>query len=141
LIGREKSGVVVIGSAYPGGSVIIATGYLNYIDYVFLLLSADTVLLPYPSRAIRGSVRNKVLEAGYAGKPIVSTKYEMLFLEEAKPWIHYIPLEDIVEKPCAIAHGIHKQAVLLRELVTRNYSFSSFKKILLLAKMIIKEPL
>lgn len=135
--------VIITGSIYPGGNDIIATGYLNYINYISLLLSADVVVLPYPSRAICGGVRNKVLEAAYAGKPVVSTKYGMLFLKEVKPWIHYIPLEDIVRREfCVITYEMHNQGASLREIVTRNYSFGSFrKKILLLVKMIIKEPL
>jgi glycosyltransferase involved in cell wall biosynthesis len=70
---------------------ILATGYLEYVKYVTLVLSADAIILPYPSNAICGGIRNKVLEAGYAGKLVISTKYGMLFVEGAKPWVHYIP--------------------------------------------------
>jgi len=142
LLGKDVLAVIT-GSVYPGSNNIIATGYLNYVNYIALLLSADAVLLPYPSRAICGGVRNKVLEAGYAGKPVISTKYGMLFLEKARPWIHYIPYEDIVKgRTRAVVRELHNQAASLRELVINNYSFNSFKmKILLLVKMILKEAL
>ncbi len=75
-------------------SFIINVGYLPYIDYITLLLNAQAILLPYPNNSVCGGVRNKVLEAGYCGVPLISTKNGVLHLD-AKGWIHYIPLEEV----------------------------------------------
>ena len=122
-------------------NAIFATGYLEYVKYVALVLSADGIILPYPSNAVCGGIRNKVLEAGYAGKQVISTKYGMLFVEEAKPWVHYIPLEQVLEneKLNEMEHVSGKQAVNLHLLITSNYSFNSFRrKILHFIKAIIR---
>ena len=120
---------------------ILAIGYLEYVKYVTLVLSADAIILPYPSNAICGGIRNKVLEAGYAGKQVISTKYGMLFVEGAKPWVHYIPLEQVLEskKLDEMRYMMGEQAFNLHLLITTKYSFNSFRrKILRFIKAIIK---
>jgi len=73
---------------------IVCLGYVSYVYYVILLLVSDAVILPYPKNAICGGARNKVLEALYLSKPIVSTPTGMMHIN-AKPGIHYILVEDI----------------------------------------------
>jgi len=143
---KDKLGknVLVVVTGTPNTEKIdamIAVGYLEYVKYVALVLSADGIILPYPSNAVCGGIRNKVLEASYAGKQVISTKYGMLFVEGAKPWIHYIPLEQVLEseKLNEMRYMMGEQAFNLHLLITSNYSFNSFRrKILHFIKTIIK---
>jgi glycosyltransferase involved in cell wall biosynthesis len=143
-VGRALGGdalIVVTGikGSASGLRNVIATGYLSYVDYVALLLSSDGVILPYPSRAICGGARNKVLEAGFCGKPVFSTKAGMMHME-ALPNIHYVALEreSAIER---LKKGAIKEiSVKLNELVKEHYSFVRFKqKFLRLLATVINE--
>ena len=143
-VGRAPGGnalIVVTGikGSASGLRNVIATGYLSYVDYVALLLSSDGVILPYPSRAICGGARNKVLEAGFCGKPVFSTKAGVMHME-ALPNIHYVALEreSVIER---LKKGAIKEiSVKLNELVKEHYSFVRFKqKFLRLLATVINE--
>jgi glycosyltransferase involved in cell wall biosynthesis len=106
---------------------IVSIGYIDYVDYVALLLASHGVILPYPSNAICGGVRNKVLEAGFYKKPVISTKIGMMHFN-ALPMVHYIPINTLLEKT---AHYVKKWefvAQKLHEIVVRQHGFSSFKR-------------
>jgi glycosyltransferase involved in cell wall biosynthesis len=113
---------------------VVVAGYLSYVDYVALLLSSDGVILPYPSRAICGGARNKVLEAGFCGKPVLSTKTGMMFVK-ALPSIHYVALEreSVIEK--LKREDLKEISVKLNELVKEHYSFVRFKHSFLMLLM------
>lgn len=76
---------------------IVYAGYLKYADYIALMMVCDGVLLPYPLEAVCGGARNKVLEAGYCGKVVFSTRAGMLFTN-TKPMMHYYPIDDLLNK-------------------------------------------
>jgi glycosyltransferase involved in cell wall biosynthesis len=131
-VGRALGGdALIVVTGIKGGASglrnVIVTGYLSYVDYVALLLSSDGVILPYPSRAICGGARNKVLEAGFCGKPVFSTKAGMMHME-ALPNVHYVALEreSVIER---LKEGALKEiSVKLNELVKERYSFVCFKR-------------
>jgi glycosyltransferase involved in cell wall biosynthesis len=110
---------------------IIPVGYVSYSSYVALLLSADGVILPYPSNAICGGVRNKVLEAGFCKKPIISTKSGMIHFK-ALPTVHYISIDVILKSEkvksleCHIEHWKFI-AEKLYVVIVNQYSFQTFK--------------
>jgi len=125
-------------NTFSVSSNIVLTGYTSYVNYVGLLLSSDSVILPYPMNAICGGVRNKVLEAGFCKKPVISTKAGMMHLN-ASPNIHYVPIS--IE---AVFQELRKEllkeiAEKLNTLISKRYSFILFKKSLLkLVKSIIR---
>ena len=111
-------------------SPVICAGYLKYPEYVALLLSADAVILTYPSSAICGGVRNKVLEAGYCMKPIISTRVGMLHLP-VRPNLHYIPLETLQRESMVSVRVPGKYrciTIKLHELILHRYSFAIFRE-------------
>ena len=108
---------------------VITTGYLPYPEYAALLLNSSAELLPYPENAVSGGVRNKVLEAGYCGVPIISTRSGVLH-SNARAWIHYIPLEDTSIKD--LLNVINDVGLYvssnMRSLVINEYSLNSFAR-------------
>jgi glycosyltransferase involved in cell wall biosynthesis len=106
---------------------IIPIGYVSYVDYVALLLSSDGIILPYPSNAICGGIRNKVLEAGFCAKPVISTKTGMMHLN-AVPNFHYVLIDD-KEAPWISRKDLLKEvSEKLGFLVKENYSFKVFRE-------------
>jgi glycosyltransferase involved in cell wall biosynthesis len=106
-----------------------------------LLLASDAILLPYPNNAICGGIRNKILEAGYCKKAVISTRTGMMHLN-AVPNVHYIPIK--------MRHANHRVelnkeeleniAKSLNELVMNNHSFKVFRrKILRFISIILKD--
>jgi len=125
---------VITGSEDLNTRNVISIGYIPFVKYVALLLISDAVLLPFPSRAICGGARNKILEAAYCRKPIITTKTGVMHIP-AKPWVHYIPLEEADRcnhKTIFILEDKLKEAGLkFYELVSSQYSFVKFKASLL----------
>jgi glycosyltransferase involved in cell wall biosynthesis len=110
---------------------IIPVGYISYTSYVALLLSADGVILPYPSNAICGGVRNKVLEAGFCKKPIISTKTGMMYFK-ALPTAHYISIDAILksEKVKSLECHIEHWKFIAEKfyvVIVNQYSFQTFR--------------
>lgn len=103
---------------------IIYLGYLTYPEYVALLLASDAVFIPYPKNAIAGGARNKILEAGYCGKPVITTFTGMIHIN-AKPMIHYIPLENL--KLISDVNLRHEAALGLSNLIYVSHNFKAFK--------------
>ncbi len=109
---------------------LITVGYLPYPEYVALLLNSHAILLPYPKNAVCGGIRNKVLEAGYCGVPIISTKNGILHIN-VKEWVHYIPLEggmhikDLIKVVNDVGSRVSSN---MRLLIINNYSFSNFAR-------------
>jgi len=131
--------VIVTGTREVGSGKlnVIEVGYVGYLDYVILLLSANYIILPYPTNAICGGIRTKVLEAGYARKPLISTKAGVIFLHEAEPHKHYVPIEK--SNILCENSAFDKIANNLHTLIMKKYSFMRFKrKILSLIKRILK---
>jgi glycosyltransferase involved in cell wall biosynthesis len=125
--------VVVTGIRMPASlGNIIHVGYINCINYTMLLLASDAVILPYPSNAICGGVRNKILEAGYCKKPVISTKIGMMHLN-AVPNVHYIPIElrGTNHRIKLNREKLENIAKSLNELTMNGYSFEIFKRRLL----------
>lgn len=94
----EKVCIIVTGVKSrneKGVGRVIYAGYLSYVEYVALIMISSGVLLPYPPNAICGGVRNKVLEAGYCGKILFSTRTGVLFTK-AQPKVHYYPIDDLL---------------------------------------------
>jgi hypothetical protein len=126
--------VVVTGSSRKGvfyGGKLIYVGYIPYPEYVALLMLAYGVLLPYPSNAICGGARNKILEAGYMGISLYSTKTGVLHLP-FKSWKHYIPVDNLgdlvdllrsLDTTTALGMALNS-----REIIERRYTFKSFKR-------------
>jgi len=103
---------------------VFPVGYVDYVDYVVLLLVSDGVFLPYPDNAICGGVRNKVLEAGYCKKPIISSRVGMMHLE-ALPNVHYIPVDS---QYLELNENMLKDiATNLGLLIQERYTFNRFK--------------
>lgn len=75
----ESVKVVVTGLKCESSGALVCAGTLSFVDYVTLLMVSDGVVLPYPENAICGGARNKVLEALYLGKPIITTPTGVLF--------------------------------------------------------------
>lgn len=78
-----------------GGNIIPtrskAVAFTGFVDDLHALLSnSDVCVLPYPSEAICGGVRNKALEYFAAGKPVVSTSEGMRGIVGAVSGIHYL---------------------------------------------------
>jgi len=134
--------IVITGVKAPNlSNNIIHVGYVNYVNYVMLLLASDAILLPYPNNAICGGIRNKILEAGYCKKAVISTRTGMMHLN-AVPNVHYIPIK--------MRHANHRVelnkeeleniAKSLNELVMNNHSFKVFRrKILRFISIILKD--
>jgi glycosyltransferase involved in cell wall biosynthesis len=138
----EEAIIIVTGvkddKALRGSSnKVFPVGYVDYVDYVVLLLVSDGVFLPYPDDAICGGVRNKVLEAGYCKKPIISSKVGMMHLE-ALPNVHYIPVgSQYLEVNKNILKAVASNLGLL---IQDRYTFSRFKySFMEMLKLIIKE--
>jgi glycosyltransferase involved in cell wall biosynthesis len=106
---------------------IIPVGYVSYTSYVALLLSADGVILPYPSNAICGGVRNKVLEAGFCKKPIVSTRAGVMHAR-LLPNVHYITVDNVGIAQSFKSEKLREIAEKLGKLIREEYSFAMFKK-------------
>ncbi|MEM4468895.1 MAG: hypothetical protein QXS32_07525 [Candidatus Nezhaarchaeales archaeon] len=107
---------------------LICVGYVPYTLYVALLLASDGVILPYPPNAVCGGVRNKVLEAGYCKRLIIST-HAGVFHMDAKPWEDYIPLEymwstDDLEKIVGTSHTCVEN--MFKKIIER-YTSNAFK--------------
>lgn len=107
---------------------IVYAGYLTYPEYVALILVSDGMMVPYPTIAICGGIRNKVLEAGYSGKLVISTKTGMMHMH-ALPGIHYLSFKDYMK---VLEHGSimnwNNIAHRLREKVLSQYSSIMFIK-------------
>jgi len=131
---QDPNIIVVITGIKVSASLgnIIHVGYINYINYTMLLLASDAVILPYPSNAICGGVRNKILEAGYCKKTVISTKVGMMHLN-AVPNIHYmsIEIESANSKTELNREKLENIAKSLNELTMNSYSFEIFKRRLL----------
>jgi glycosyltransferase involved in cell wall biosynthesis len=108
---------------------IIPIGYVNYVNYIALLLSSDGVILPYPSNAICGGIRNKVLEAGFCRKLVISTKIGVMHAKVA-PNIHYIAIDNEIALQ-GLKEETQNIAKNLSNLIKEKYSFATFKKALL----------
>jgi len=96
LQGKSKNFKVIV-TGLKGQIVndgLICVGYVPYTLYVTLLLASDGVILPYPHNAVCGGIRNKVLEAGYCKRLIISTSAGVFHMD-ARPWEDYTPLECI----------------------------------------------
>ncbi len=107
---------------------LVYVGYLSYPKYVALLLASDAIVLPYPPNAICGGARNKVLEAGYCGKPIISTGIGMLHIP-VRPKTHYIPLNELMDTGIKWEDSLWREvAARLKELIINHYSFQAFKR-------------
>ena len=128
-VGNVKIVVTGMSGNEKAGKDVLAVGYLPYPEYAALLLNSSAILLPYPENAVCGGVRNKVLEAGYCGVPIISTRSGMLH-SNARAWIHYIPLEGVSIKDLMnIVNDIGSRVSdNMRSLVISNYSFSNFAR-------------
>ncbi|MEZ0346069.1 MAG: glycosyltransferase [Infirmifilum sp.] len=129
----KKSLIIVTGIDAHEVSVenVVVVGYLPYTLYVVLLLAADAVILPYPSNAICGGARNKVLEAGYCGKAVISTRTGMLFTD-ALPGVHYVYLLDEgVENKLSNEEYLTRIGANLQELIKQRYTYRAFKEKLL----------
>jgi glycosyltransferase involved in cell wall biosynthesis len=105
---------------------VIHTGYLTYPKYVALLLSCDAVILPYPSNAICGGARNKVLEAGYCKKPVITTKIGAMHIP-ALPRIDYILINDLDEDIVKVLRKNQTTVMRFSKLVFDRYTYSAFK--------------
>jgi hypothetical protein len=111
-------------------SNIISIGYIGYVDYVALLLSSEGVILPYPNNAICGGIRNKVLEAGFCRKLVVSTKMGMMHVK-ASPNMHYILMNSTNSKNTL--QNLKKEVLesiieRLSNLIKEEYSFHRFRE-------------
>jgi glycosyltransferase involved in cell wall biosynthesis len=106
---------------------IIPIGYVSYTSYIALLLSADGVILPYPSNAICGGTRNKVLEAGFCKKPIVSTRAGVMHAR-LLPNVHYITVDNVGIAQSFKSEKLREIAEKLGKLIREEYSFAMFKK-------------
>jgi len=138
LASKLPKNVVVVITGYEGrkdaplGNVV-HVGCLTYLEYIALLLVSDALILPYPNNAICGGARNKVLEAGYCGKLVISTKAGMMHIS-AIPRTHYMPLEEITH--CTFQTGeltfllrvkSRDMASRLYKVVSSQHSFVRFK--------------
>jgi len=108
-------------------SNIVLVGHIGYVNYVALLLSSDGVILPYPRNAICGGVRNKVLEAGYCKKPVISTKTGIIHLK-VLPMIHYIPINVLLKETIYQSNEWKLIAGKLHEMIIQQHGLTSFKR-------------
>jgi len=120
----------------PQGN-IISVGYLGYVDYVALLMSSDAVILPYPNNAICGGVRNKVLEAGFCNKLIMSTKTGMMHLAIVSG-VHFISIDEEIPRELNIS-DLERVARELNKLTKERYIFKNFKRNLLRLVLLIMQ--
>jgi glycosyltransferase involved in cell wall biosynthesis len=131
-VGRALGGdalIVVTGikGSASGLRNVIVTGYLSYVDYVALLLSSDGVILPYPSRAICGGIRNKVLEAGFCKKPVISTRKGVMHAKVV-PNTHYVAIDAESVLRDLNKEMLQNVAEKLNNLVREKYLFTPFRK-------------
>jgi len=108
-------------------SNIVLVGHIGYVNYVALLLSSDGVILPYPRNAICGGVRNKVLEAGYCKKPVISTKTGIMHLK-VLPMIHYVPINVLLKETIYQSDEWKLIAGKLHEMIIQQHGLTSFKR-------------
>lgn len=114
----------------------VRVGYLTYPIYAVLILSSDAVILPYPGNAICGGARNKVLEAGYCRKLVISTRVAMMHIP-VLPAVHYLPIEKLeqyleeLQVGRSKTHCIEIIAYGLHKIVMSKYRFIVFRKHLL----------
>jgi len=106
---------------------VFPVGYVGYVDYVVLLLVSDGVFLPYPNNAICGGIRNKILEAGFIRKFVISTKAGMMHIK-ALPNIHYIAIDDMGTIQNLSKEIFQNMAENLSNLIKEKHSFIMFKK-------------
>jgi len=123
---NDNSGYMVVTGFKCNGERILCLGYVPYVHYVVLLMIADAVILPYPKNAICGGARNKILEAIYLYKPIISTPTGMMHID-AKPGIHYTPIEDIRSIENIIKHISNRNTKVL-ETLRERHTFKMFKR-------------
>jgi glycosyltransferase involved in cell wall biosynthesis len=117
---------------------VIRVGYLSYVNYVALLMASDGVILPYPNSAICGGIRNKVLEAGFCRKLVMSTKVGIMHFK-ALPTVHYVLIDTVLKSEKADSLECYEHytkywksiAEKFYEVVVNQYSFQIFKKYLL----------
>ncbi|MEM4488644.1 MAG: hypothetical protein QXK88_07605 [Desulfurococcaceae archaeon] len=107
---------------------LICVGHVPYTLYVALLLASDGVILPYPPNAICGGARNKVLEAGYCKRLVISTRTGLLHMD-AKPWEDYIPLEYIqsISELEKIIETSHTCVEKMFKKITERHTFNAFR--------------
>ena len=106
---------------------IIPIGYVSYTSYIALLLSADGVILPYPSNAICGGARNKVLEAGFCKKPLISTRAGVMHTG-LLPNIHYITIYNAEIVQSFKSEKLREIGEKLGKLIKEKNSLITFKK-------------
>ena len=76
----------------PPCKEVIYTGFVG--DLQELLSVSDVCVLPYPSNAVCGGVRNKALEYFAVGKPVVSTTEGVRGISDAVPGRDFLLAED-----------------------------------------------
>jgi hypothetical protein len=106
---------------------IIPLGYVSYTSYIALLLSADGVILPYPSNAICGGVRNKVLEAGFC-KKLISTRAGVMHAR-LLPNVHYITVDNVGIAQSFKSEKFQETAKKSGKLIREKILFHYFQKI------------
>jgi len=140
--------IVITGTSRFVKDRVVGVGHLPFVKYVALLLASDAVVLPYPANAVCGGARNKVLEAAYCKKTLITTRAGMMGLITV-PNIHYIPFENCISSS-PFDHCLEQvmkkcwmnRALRLHELVLSQHSFEKFKLHLLkLILHIIKRKL
>jgi glycosyltransferase involved in cell wall biosynthesis len=104
---------------------VILLGYLPYVHYVTLISIANGMILPYPFNALCGGARNKVLEAGYAGLTIYTTKTGMLHIP-VEPGIHYILITANSSNKALTFNSV--TAENMRCLIMNRYTFKKFQE-------------
>jgi len=140
--------IVITGTSRFVKDRVVGVGHLPFVEYVALLLASDAVVLPYPANAVCGGARNKVLEAAYCKKTLITTRAGMMGLITV-PNIHYIPFENCITNSLfghclerIMKEGWMNRALRLRELVLSQHSFEKIKLHLLkLILHIIKRKL
>ena len=148
LSGKLSSNVMIVVTGMPKRILgnIVSVGYLPFLRYVALLLTSDSVIIPYPGNAVCSGVRNKVLEAGYCAKPVIATKTTMLHIDSL-PRKHYIPFSDmerLLEKANPelrreVVEGWRDVAVNLHKLVLDSFVYVKFKmRMLQILRLIVR---
>ena len=129
--------VVITGTHQKSVKGTISLGYIPYIHYIALLLASDGVLLPYPSSAICGGIRNKVLEAMYCNAPIITSKTGVMHIE-AIPYVHYLPVEklEMIRDKDLIEDIRVNEVALVRKYTFEKFKMSYLRAIFLVMKML-----